>query len=438
MSSTSAGARRIVVTGIGVNSPIGIGTAAFWDSLAAGRSGIRRVTTFEYVASPDCVGADIPDFNDETAKKEYLKGQRKSLKVMCREIQLGVASALLALSDSRLDPESVDHERFGVDFGANLMFSPPQVLVDPCRECLDPGDAEAAFHFERWGRGGLPKMEPLWLLRYLPNMPACHIGIAADARGPSNSLTLDEASGNLSIGEAFRVLRRGHADVMIAGTTGTRLHPMKTIHAALWDDLAHGSGPPETWARPFDRDRTGQVVGEGACSFILESEEGARARGATIYGTILGAGSSCVADRAGRPDIRQALAQAMRSALRDAGVSPDDVGHVNAHGLGTPAGDVAEAQALADVFGARSSRVPVIALKSYFGNPGASCGTLELAGSLLALRHDLLPVTLNYETPDPECPLDVVHGTPRPVANKVLINVNVTRMGQASALVVAG
>jgi 3-oxoacyl-[acyl-carrier-protein] synthase II len=438
MSSTSAGARRIVITGIGVNSPIGIGTAAFWDSLAAGRSGIRRVTTFEHIASPGCVGADIPDFNEESARKDYLKGQRKSLKVMCREIQLGVASALLALSDSRLDLESLDHERFGVDFGANLMFSPPDVLVDPCVQCLDPGDPDVAFHFDRWGRGGLPKMEPLWLLRYLPNMPACHIGIAADARGPSNSLTQDEASGNLSVGEAFRVLRRGQADVMIAGTTGTRMHPMKTIHAALLKDLAQGSGPPETWCRPFDKDRGGQVVGEGACSFLLESDEAARARGATIYGTVLGAGSSCVADRAGRADVRRALAQAMRAALRDAGLAPADVGHVNAHGISTRAGDAEEARALADVFGPLASRVPVIALKSYFGNPGASCGTLELAGSLLALRHDVLPVTLNYETPDPECPLDVVHGTPRPIANKVFLNVNVTRMGQASALVVSG
>src|SRR5690606_389251 len=162
--------------------------------------------------------------------------------------------------------------------------------------------------------------------RYLPNMPACHIGISNDARGPSNSITLDEASGNLALGEAFRIIVRDRADIMIAGTTGTRLHAVKTIHAALWDELAASDQPPESWCRPFDRDRNGQVVAEGACSFILEEESHAQSRGATILGTVLGAGSSCVIDRAGKPDPRQALTNAMRAALRDAGIEPDQVG----------------------------------------------------------------------------------------------------------------
>ena len=192
---------------------------------------------------------------------------------MCREIQFGVASASLAIENSGLDLEAIDHERFGVDFGANLMFSPPQVLKDPCWLCVDEGDAEFYFKHEQWGTKGLSNLEPLWLLRYLPNMPACHIGIYADARGPSNSITVNEASGNLAVAEAFHVIMRGLADTMIAGTTGTRIHPVKSMHAALWDILAeHGDDPPETWSRPFDKTRTGEVLAEGACSLILEEE----------------------------------------------------------------------------------------------------------------------------------------------------------------------
>jgi 3-oxoacyl-[acyl-carrier-protein] synthase II len=364
---------------------------------------------------------------------------------MCREIQMGVASAALALENSGLDLKQVNHERMGVEFGANLMFSPPEVLKDACWRCVDEQDGERRFIYDDWGSGGrnaernsgMGGMEPLWLLRYLPNMPACHIGIYADARGPSNSITLDDASGNLAVGEACRVIQRGQADVMIAGTTGTRLHPVKTMHAALWDDLAVSEGPPSTWSRPFDLRRSGQVVAEGACTFILESEEHARSRGAEILGTVLGAASSCVMDRNGRPDLRRALANAMRGALREAGRSPEDVGHINANGLGSRRADAEEALAIQDVFGERGRTVPVTAIKSYFGNAGSGSGTLELAASLLALKHGVILPTLNYETPDPECPLNVVHGEPMPATNKVVLKVSVTRMGQASAVLIA-
>jgi 3-oxoacyl-[acyl-carrier-protein] synthase II len=279
-------------------------------------------------------------------------------------------------------------------------------------------------------------MEPLWLLKYLPNMPACHISIALDARGPSNSITLDEASGNAAVGEGHRIVSRGHADVVVAGTTGARLHPMQSIHAAMWDEIAEEDGPPETWSKPFDKHRTGQVVGEGAGTFVLEEESHARGRGATVYGEVLGFGSACVADRDGTPRPRRALALAMQAALRDAGLTPDDVGHVNAHGLGSRKTDQAEAAAIHDVFGSRGSTVPVTALKSYLGNAGPGCGTQELAASLLALRHGFVPPTLNYRTPDADCLLNVVHGERLATDNPVVLKLNVTRMGQATALVV--
>jgi 3-oxoacyl-[acyl-carrier-protein] synthase II len=435
MNSERETRRQVVITGLGILSPIGIGVEAFWESLAAGRSGIAELGLMSYSAAPGNVAAEVNEFTEKSARKQYLQSQRKSIKVMCREIQLGVASAGLAMEHAGLSGSEIDRDRFGVDFGANLMLSPPEVLRDPCWACADENGGGHEFHYERWGEQGLSSMEPLWLLKYLPNMPACHIGIFADARGPSNSITLAEASGNLALGEASRIIHREWADVMIAGTTGTRVHPVKTIQAALWDTLAEGEAAPETWCRPFDLKRTGQVLGEGACSFILEETEHARQRGAAVLGRVLGSGSSCVADRDGKPRFREALATAMRSALRDADLAPDEIGHVNAHGLSTTQLDREEAAAIQDVFGSYTEKLPVTAIKSYLGNAGSGCGSLELAASIVGLLHGVVPHTLNYETPDPACPLNVVRGEPRSVTNKRLININVTRMGQASALI---
>lgn len=427
--------REVVFTGIGIVSPIGIGVDPFWQSLQSGRSGIRHCSVFPYVASPDGVGAEVAEFTDETARKVYLKDQRKNIKAMCREIQLGVAAANLALQHAGIDLATIDHERLGVEFGANLMLSAPDVLETSCLSCCEPGSTE--FEFEQWGKTGLPKMEPLWLLRYLPNMPACHISISADARGPSNSLTMDDASANTALGEARRVLLRGHADVLITGTTGTTLHPIKTLHLALWHDLATTPADPAARCRPFDKSRSGRVVAEGACTFILEDRAHAEKRGAKIWARLLGTASSCVVSPTGVVGTRAALANAMRLAIRDAGLTPDQIGHINAHGLGTRETDIEEAKAIHDVFGPELGRqVPVTAIKSFLGNSGAGSGSLELAASIVGLSQGVIPYTLNYETPDPECPLNIVAGKPQPTQNRIVLNVNVTRMGQASAAVV--
>jgi 3-oxoacyl-[acyl-carrier-protein] synthase II len=429
--------RRVVITGVGIVSPLGIGFDVFSANLLAGRSSVSRLESVAYSGAPDNVGAEIKDFNETTAKNEYLKKQRKSIKVMCREIQFGVASASLAIENSALDLTAINHERFGVDFGANLMFSPPEVLKDACWTCVDKEDPTFEFQYEQWGQKGISSLEPLWLLRYLPNMPACHIGIYADARGPSNSITLNEASGNLAVAEAYHVIQRDLADVMIAGTTGTKIHSVKSMHAALWDILArHGNDPPETWSRPFEKSRTGEVIAEGACSFILEEESHAIKRGARILGRVLGAGSSCAFDRNGHVCVTRALVNAMRVAIRDAGITAEQVGHINAHGLGTPQMDVDEAKAIHEVFGSAADKIPVTALKSSLGNSGAGCGSIELAGSLAGLREGVVPATLNYRVPDPACRLNIVHGEPRSVTNRVFLNANVTSMGQASVLIV--
>ena len=428
--------REVVITGIGIVSPIGIGIDAFWESLNACRSGVRHCKLFPVTASPDAVGGEVSDFTEESAKKVYLKDQRKNIKAMCREIQLGVASAGLALQQAGVDLGAIDHERLGVEFGANLMLSAPDILEKSCAACCEP---LGSTHFDdsKWGKAGLEGMEPLWLLRYLPNMPACHISISADARGPSNSLTMDDASAGAVLGEARRVMLRGHADIIITGTTGTTLHPIKTLHLGLFHDLAKTPEAPEARCRPFDLNRSGRVVGEGACTFILEDGAHAKARGAKLWGRLLGAGSSCVVSPAGVVGTRAALANAMRLALRDAGLKPEQIGHVNAHGLGTKSTDIEEAKAILDVFGDDLGRkIPVTALKSYFGNSGAGSGSMELAASIVALSHGVIPATLNYETPDPECPLNIVHGKPLQTDNRIVLKINVTRMGQASAAII--
>lgn len=428
MIESSSQTRRVVVTGLGVVSPIGIGKAAFWQSLVEGCSGIGPISQFPPDQLPVRIAGEVRDFEP----KKYI-AQRKSIKVMCRDIQLGVAAAQLAMDDAGLEAGKVDPSRIGVDYGADLMLTDPTDLSEPVYTCMDEGQQ---FHFERWAPEGMRAMFPLWLLKYLPNMPACHIAIFCDARGPNNTLTETEASGNLAIGEAARIIARGSADVMVAGATGSRVHPLGTVQACLIEELSHRNGDPREASRPFDAARDGMVVGEGAGCLILEELRHAQQRGAPIYAEVIGMGSACCALPDGTPQWQKAMRLAMQNALRDAQLQPPQVGHINAHGLGTRLGDVLESKAILEVFGDGGRKVPMIALKSYFGNTGAGCGALELIGTVLALKEKQLPATLNYEAPDPECPLNVVAGAARETELPTALNLNVTRMGQASCAVV--
>ncbi|MCE9607757.1 MAG: beta-ketoacyl-[acyl-carrier-protein] synthase family protein [Planctomycetia bacterium] len=440
MSSPSP-TRRVAITGLGLISPLGNSHQALWEGLSSGRSGISPLENGQgaALAAPfagvcrDFHG-DIDDFGNVEGDKK--KAIRKGLKVMCRECQMGVAAAERALQDASLSLTGRDPERCGVVFGTDYMLSEPEEFGSGILACTDE---ERKFQFEKWAQQGMTKMTPLWLLKYLPNMPASHIAIYNDLRGPNNSLTLREAAGNLAVGEALRVIQRGHADVMVAGATGTRIHTMKAVHASLQEELAPGTGPhgviePAKACRPFDADRTGAVLAEGSGVVILEELEHARARGATIYAELSGAGSSTAADK-NRVALRDlALANAIRATLRDAGATPFAVGHIQAHGLGTHGSDEAEARAIRDVFSGAGVNVPVTAAKSYFGNLGAGSGMVELIAGVLSLYHDLLFPTLNYDKPDANCELNIVREAKSP--GNSFLNLSVTPQGQASSVFV--
>ena len=419
----------VVITGLGVFSPLGIGRDDVTAALMAGETGIGPVQRFHCAATPGNIGAEVRGWDESQAKRTWLKPVRKSIKVMCREIQIGVASAAAALEDAGILGH-VESDRLGIDFGANLMLTPPPEFSEAARAA---SDESGTFDFDSWGSKGYAVMEPLWLLKFLPNMPACHIGILADARGPNNSLTQDEASAYLVMGEAKRVIERGWADAMICGATGTRVHEMKSVHAAMWDKLGINPDELSHSCRPFDADRNGEVVGEGAATFILESADHASARGATILGTVRGTSAVCVTDPKSGPNIREALRLAMARAIEDAGLSPGDIGHINAHGAGTVESDAAEAAAIADVFGERD--VPVTALKSVFGNAGASCGAIELAATLLAAAEGKVPATQGTTAVDPSLRVNLVTEA-IDLPNKLVLTTAVTRLGQASAAVV--
>ena len=433
---TSA-ARRVVITGVGAICPLGSTKEALWEGLSQGRSGVTMLSQAPADDMPVRVGGQTPQFTGEIddfgpLEKEQKKAIRKGLKVMCRECQMGVAVAQLALADAALTPGAADPDRSGISFGADYMLSIPEEFSEGIVQCLDE---QGRFQFSRWGAEGMTKMSPLWLLKYLPNMPASHLAIYNDFRGPNNSLTLREASANAALGEAYQIILRGGAELMIVGATGTRLHSMKMLHAVTQEEVYAGNGDPAAASRPFDRDRSGAVLGEGAGAIVIEELSFAQARGATIYGEVVGAATSSAAAPRLVAHRDRAMANVLRSALRGAGANAADVGHLHAHGLSTRTCDADEARAIQEVFAGRATPLPVVAAKSNFGNLGAGGGMVELIASLLALRHDRLFPMLNYTTPDPECPVTAVcDGSTPPGAS--FVNLNVTPQGQASAVMV--
>lgn len=424
--------RRVVITGVGVVSPLGLEPETMLSQLRAGQSGIKPFSRIPHGVLGIDHGAEAHDFSghidDYGPLEKMLKRTiRKGTKVMCREIEMGVAVAQRALTHSGLSEDVRDRDRTGVIFGCDYIMSLPDEFTAGITKCLNE---DGEFQFEQWGQTGKPEVNPLWLLKYLPNMPASHVAIYNDLRGPNNSITLREASPGAAAAEAFSTIQRGHADALIVGATGSRIHPLRTTHASMQEKLAESCDDPTTMSRPFDQSRDGSVLGEGAGALVFESLEHATARGANILAEVVGYGSSAVGGAAHEHYQRLAIANALRSALGD--TDPKSIGHLHAHGLSTVEGDQQEALAIEDVFGEADGQPPVTTAKGHFGNLGAGSGMVEMVASVLALGGDLFPIR-NLQNLDADCPINacVDSGVS---AGDSFITMNVTPQGQASAI----
>lgn len=415
--------RRVVITGIGVLTPIGLDASSYWEGLRSGKCGIGPIRSFDVSRLPSRIGGEIANFD---AKKYIRKEDRKSLRVMARAIQLAVAGAQLALDASKIDKEKLDPTRLGVEFGAGLI---PSELVDlgPAAAATGAKNDPAEVNLKTWGEKSIPAIPPLWMLKYLPNMLACHISILHNAQGPNNSITEGDVSSLLAIGEASRILRRDLADYMLVGGADSKMNPLSMVRQCVFGHLSQRNDAPDKACRPFDRRRDGLVPGEGAGVLALEDLDHAQKRGATIWAEVIGFGAAF--DRGCKGS---GVARAVRAALAQARLTPDSIDHVNAQGYGSVNLDAWEARNLHAVFGEHN--VPVWAVKSYIGNLGAASGTVELAASLLAMKHGVLPATLNYEEPDPACPVQV-NRSERPITRRHFLKVGYTEMGQCAAVV---
>jgi 3-oxoacyl-[acyl-carrier-protein] synthase II len=413
--------RRVVITGLGLVTPIGQGHEPFWESLRSGRGGIARLQSFDPSALPTQFGGEVLCFD----ARDYLdKKDRKRLNAMVRSIQFAVAGAELAVRDARLRRTQVEPTRFGVEFGAATIPSELRDMAAAAHACAN---GRASVDLEKWGEVGIPLIPPMWMLTHVPNMMACHVSILQNAQGPNNTITQSDLAGLLALGEAYRKINHDKADLFLTGGADTKLVSIGFVRHCLFGALSRRNDEPHKACRPFDRCRDGLVLGEGAGVFVLEELEHARRRGASIYGEIMGFRAAFDRGRSG-----QGLVRAIRGALGEAGISPRDIDHVNAHGASTQTDDIWEARAIREVFG--DCEPPVFAAKSYFGDLGAASGTTELAASLLSLRHGTLPPTLNYEEPDPACHVTVSH-VARPVTRPYVLKISLTELGQCAAVV---
>lgn len=414
-----ASKKDIVITGMGVVCPIGIGQEAVWTSLCEGRSGVRRLDLF---SDPDIIpfGGEVADFDP----KKLIK-QRKTLKVMSRDIQFAFVSAEMACLEAGHPDRPIDPERFGVVFGDDIIPCELSELVPAYRKCMTDGK----FDPTRWGQSAMTEIFPLWMLKYLPNMPACHIGIVQDARGPNNTLTLGDVASLSAAAEAVRVLQRGAADAMIVGGSGSKIQPTMLFRGGAFE-LSHRGDDPPTASRPFDATRDGMVNSEGAAAFMFETLDHAQSRGTNILAKVLGYSAAFEPTSNGRALQGTSIRQAINGALAVAGITPADVGCVVAHGISTIQDDHREAAAIHYVLG----DVPVTAPKSYYGHSGAGCGAIDMAVALLALKNRTIPPTLNYHKPDPLCPIRVVHDKSQPLEKPIIMVISHSQHGQAVAM----
>ncbi len=383
------GKKRVVVTGMGLITPIGSGKEAYWESVSKGRSGVKRVTQLDTSAYRTKIAGIVEDFDP----KEFLDA--KQVKRMDRFSHFAVAATAMAVEDGALRIDDEAREKVGVILGSAVAG-------------ILSHETAAEEHFLRGHRHVNTFTVPMVMF----NAGASNISIHFGFKGMSFGISTACSSGANAIGEAYQKIQDGHAEVMIAGGSDA---PISPVCFSAWNKLRTMSvdnDRPERACKPFSKNRDGLVMGEGAGMLVLESLEHARGRSARIHGEIVGYGSTCDASHLTFPNKEQEI-RAVRIALADAGIEPQEVDYINAHGTGTQANDKTETEVIKDVFGADAYSMPISSTKSMIGHPLGASGAIELITCLLAMEHRFIPPTINYEIPDPECDLDYVPNTGR-------------------------
>ena len=399
--------RRVVVTGLGCVTPLGSEIETTWRRLLNGESGIGYISLFDASNFPTKISAEVRnwDVSDVGENPEDWKYQG-------RHTHFAVGAAKKAVADAGIENATIDPTRFGVYTGSGEGQQDFDRFTQMMVAALDGESLDLA----RFTRTGLEILHPVAELEQEPNMPAGHLASLFGAQGPNvNCLTACAASSQ-AIGEAVEIIRRGEADVMLSGGTHTMIHPFGVTGFNLLTALSTSNDQPQKASRPFDRNRDGFVLGEGAGMVLLESLEHAKARGARIYGEICGYGSTADAFRITdtHPQGRGAIS-CLRMALDDAQLNVEQIDYINAHGTSTSVNDRVETLAIKKVFGQQAYKVPVSSTKSMMGHLIAAAGATELIFCLLAIRDNVVPPTINYETPDPDCDLDYVPNVAREV-----------------------
>jgi 3-oxoacyl-[acyl-carrier-protein] synthase II len=426
----------VAITGLGVVTAAGIGAGELWKALMEGRSAVRPIAGFDASGFPCRVGGELAGFS---ARDHMPRDYRKAVKVMARDIEIAVAAADLAFRDAGvatrgIDPAKadIDGSRLACNIGAGLICTD----LDELGQAVNTAVVDGRFDLKAWGSSGMGNLTPLWLLKYLPNMLACHVTIIHGCRGPSNTITCGDASGVLAISEAARLVARGGAEVAIAGGAESKLNPMGLLRQSLLKRLnVAGGEDPSAACRPFDKAHAGTVVGEGGGMVILENARRARDRGAAIYAEVIGMGAACdpggfdvARPTAGRLDL------AVRRALADARIVPADVDVIVAHGTGVPGEDELEARAWRDALGADLGRVPAFAVTGATGSTFAGAGGVAVAAGAMALREGTVPPTVNWKESFDGCGLNLCD-RPRKDARRHAVVAGFSVGGQSAACV---
>jgi 3-oxoacyl-[acyl-carrier-protein] synthase II len=437
--------RRVVITGLAPVTSIGIGVTDFWNALLEGRNGIRRIQSFDPARFESQIGGEI----DDLKVASYVpKSYRKAGKIMARDIVLAITAAYQAVTDAGLrtkcivergeaEQVNLDSTRFGANIGAGLICADLPELA----EALHSAVVDDEFSLAKWGAEGMHNLTPLWLLKFLPNMLACHVTIVHDAQGPSNTITCGEASSHLAIGEAFRIIARGVADVCICGGAESKANPMALMRQILGKRLSTNNDQPQRACRPFGATRDGTVISEGGGLVILEELEHARARGARIYSELVGFGASNDAynpAQLNRPHPEgRGLVLAAQKALEDARLSADVLDLVSAFAGGLSERDAIEARAINTILGERVGDVPTLAIKGALGNNGAGSGALDFIAAVLAMYHATVPPTVNGDDLDPGFGLKLITEDPVDAnVNVALCNAYALGGGQNASLII--